>query len=70
MVMPRSRSRSMVSRAWACMSRWEMVFGEFQQAVGERGFAVIDVGDDAEIANMILFDGVTHGDSYLPLATV
>ena len=31
--------------------------GEFQQAVGERGFAVIDVGDDREVADV----GCVHG---------
>ena len=28
--------------------------GLFQQAVGQRGFAVVDMGDDAEIANFAL----------------
>ena len=27
--------------------------GDFQQAVGQRGFAVVDVGDDAEIADVL-----------------
>jgi hypothetical protein len=33
--------------------------GRFQQAVGKRGFAVIDVGDDREIAGE--FNG--HGEA-------
>jgi hypothetical protein len=27
--------------------------GELDQAVGQRGFAVIDVGDDAEVADVV-----------------
>ena len=37
MVMPRSRSRSMASSTWACISRAVRRAGELQQAVGERG---------------------------------
>ena len=31
--------------------------GQLEQPVGERGLAVIDVGDDAEVARAILGDG-------------
>ena len=50
MVMPRSRSRSMESSTWACISRAVSDAGQLQQAVGQRGFAVVDVRDDGEIA--------------------
>ena len=31
--------------------------GQLQQPVGERGLAVVDVGDDAEVAQAVLGDG-------------
>ena len=52
MVMPRSRSRSMASSTWACISRGGQRTGEFEQAVGEGGLAVIDVRDDREVADV------------------
>ena len=39
--------------------------GQLQHAVGQRGFAVVDVGDDAEVAGARLDGGVGlgHGES-------
>ena len=50
MVMPRSRSSSMESSTWACISRSCEAAAELDEAVGQCGLAVIDVGDDREIA--------------------
>ena len=52
MVMPRSRSRSIVSRTCSIISRWRKRAGDFEQAIGERRLAVIDVRNDAEIADV------------------
>ena len=52
MVMPRSRSRSMVSSTCAIISRWRQRAGDFEQAIGKRRFAVIDVRNDAEIPDV------------------
>ena len=49
MVMPRSRSRSIESSTWSCISR-AVTAGQLQQTVSQRGFAVIDVGNDRKIA--------------------
>ena len=51
MVMPRSRSRSMVSSTCSIISRCDSAPVYFEQAVGQRRFAVIDVRDDREIAD-------------------
>ena len=49
MVMPRSRSMSIRSRYWARMCRGVDDPGELQHPVGQRGLAVVDVRDDAEV---------------------
>ena len=51
MVMPRSRSRSIESSTCALISRWVSAPGQFEQPVGQGGFPVVDVRDDAEIAD-------------------
>ena len=50
-VMPRSRSMSMRSRYCARMSRSRHDAGDLQHPVGKRRLAVVDVGDDAEVAD-------------------
>ncbi len=50
MVMPRSRSRSMASRICACISRPVTEPVNLQQTVAQRRLAVVDVGNDGEIA--------------------
>ena len=52
MVMPRSRSRSMLSRNCASISRACSAPVSLEEPVGERRLAVIDVGDDREIADV------------------
>ena len=53
MVMPRSRSRSISSRNWDSISPARvMAPGAFEEAVGEGGLAVVDVGDDADVADL------------------
>jgi hypothetical protein len=52
MVMPRSRSRSIESRIWSLgLARGDGV-GRLQEPIGERGLAVVDVGDDREVADV------------------
>ena len=57
-VMPRSRSRSLESRMQLAD---ELAGAELaalaQQAVDQRGLAVVDVGDDGDVADV----GATHG---------
>ena len=48
-VIPRSRSRSMVSRSCSRMCRFATVAVCLDQAIGEGGLAMVDVGDDAEV---------------------
>jgi hypothetical protein len=52
MVMPRSRSRSIESRSCSLASRSETACGGLEQAVGEGGLAVVDVGDDGEVSDL------------------
>ena len=59
-VMPFSRSRSIESRIWSTISRSVDRAGALQQAVGQRRLAVIDVGDDAEVADPRLRDAIRH----------
>ena len=49
MVMPRSRSRSIESSTCSIISRCCQRAGNFEQAVGQRALAVIDVRNDREI---------------------
>ena len=51
MVMPRSRSISMESRIWSFISRLADGAGELDQPVGQGGFAMVDMGDDGEVAD-------------------
>ena len=52
MVMPRSRSMSMLSSTCAAhLARLEPA-AQLDQAIGERRLAVIDMGDDGEIADV------------------
>jgi hypothetical protein len=51
MVMPRSRSISIESSTCSFISR-SLSAGHLDQPVGERRLAVVDMGDDGEIANM------------------
>ena len=53
MVMPRSRSMSMRSRYCARIARGVDDAGELQHAVGQRRLAVVDVRDDAEVAQQL-----------------
>jgi hypothetical protein len=55
MVMPRSRSRSILSRIWGAISRLLHGAAGLDEPVGERGFAVVDVGDDGKIADVVLW---------------
>ena len=57
MVMPRSRSRSMESRIWLDHLAVGDGSTELDQPVGEGRFAVVDMGDDGEIADM---GGISH----------
>ena len=50
-VMPRSRSRSIVSSTCSRMSRSLDRTGALEQAIGQRRLAVVDVGDDGEVAD-------------------
>ena len=60
MVMPRSRSSSMLSRTWLVISRSVKRAGGLDQPVGQGGFPMVDMGDDGEVADMV--DGrVGHG---------
>ena len=52
MVMPRSRSSGSLSRNCSTFSRVLMAPGHVEDAIGERAFAVIDVGDDREVTNL------------------
>jgi hypothetical protein len=52
MVMPRSRSMSIESSTCASISRSARP-PHLDDAVGQRRLAVVDVGDDREIANVI-----------------
>ena len=52
-VMPRSRSRSILSSTWSFMSRDGDRPRGFEDAVGQRGLAVVDVRDDAEVADVV-----------------
>ena len=58
-VTPFSRSSSMVSRNWLRTSRAGDGAGALEEAVGEGGFAVVDVGDDREVANAIKLQDAT-----------
>jgi hypothetical protein len=51
MVMPRSRSISIASSTCSFMSRSATV-PSLDQPVGQGGFAVVDMGDDGEIADL------------------
>ena len=51
MVMPRSRSISMLSSTCSFISRAVSAAGLLDQAVGQRRLAVVDVGDDGEVAD-------------------
>ena len=55
MVMPRSRSMSMLNRAPAStISRFrEARRSDFDQAVGQRRLAVVDMRDDREVADVV-----------------
>ena len=37
--------------------------GDFEEAVGQGGLAVVDVGDDAEIADVLLVHDGNHGST-------
>ena len=52
MVMPRSRSRSIESRTCAIISRCESAPVHFEQAIGQRRLAVIDVRNDTEVPDV------------------
>ena len=52
MVMPRSRSRSIESSTCAIISRWLSAPVTSSRRSAKRGFAVIDVRNDREIADM------------------
>ena len=56
MVMPFSRSRSIESRTWVVI--WPLVdrVRQLEQPVGQRRLAVVDVGDDAEVADALRRD--------------
>ena len=60
MVMPRSRSRSMRVEELLLHLALLQRAGGLDQPVGQRGFAVVDVRDDAEVANA----GLGHGEQY------
>ncbi len=62
MVMPRSFSMSIEFEHLLLARHFTRVepAGELDQPVGERGFAVVDVGDDGEIADILNGDG-RHG---------
>ena len=62
MVMPRSRSISMLSSSCSFMSRSGDGAGGLDQPVGQRGLAVVDMGDDREVADAVQ-RGVGHGGS-------
>ena len=51
-VMPRSRSMSMLSRIWSWKSRSDDEPRPLDEAVGQGGLAVVDVRDDAEVADV------------------
>jgi hypothetical protein len=51
MVMPRSRSMSIRSRYCARIDALVDDAGELQHPVGQGRLAVVDVGDDAEVAD-------------------
>ena len=57
-VMPRARSSAMSSSNCSFISRLADRAGEFQQPIGQRALAVVDVGDDREIADEL---GIGHG---------
>ncbi len=59
MVMPRSCSMSMRSRKRSRISRSGNDAAQLQDTVGHRGFAVVDVRDDAEVPDQRLI-GVTR----------
>ena len=61
MVMPFSRSRSMESRTWLVIWRASMVWVSSSSRSARRGLAVVDVGDDAEVAQAVLGDGHEAG---------
>ena len=65
MVMPRSRSISIESSIWSFISRSDSAAAQLDQPVGERRFAVVDMGDDGEIADM---GGISHLRRCLALA--
>ena len=62
-VMPFSRSRSIESRSWATISRCVDGAGVLEQPIGEGRFAVVDVGDDAEVADALEWNGAHFGPS-------
>ena len=51
MVIPRSRSRSIESSSWARMLRSLDGVRELEDAIGQRRLPMVDVGDDAEVAD-------------------
>ena len=56
MVMPRSRSRSMSSSICSRKSRLVDGAGLDQELIGQGALAVVDVGDDGEIADVLAVD--------------
>ena len=51
-VMPRSRSRSILSRNCVALLARRERLGGVEQPIGERALAVVDVRDDAEVADV------------------
>jgi hypothetical protein len=58
MVMPRSRSMSIESRTCSFISR-SVRPPHLDQPVGERRLAMVDMGDDGEVADMV-FEAISH----------
>ena len=65
MVMPRSRSRSMLSRTCSSISRAWQRAGQLEQTVGQRRLAVVDVGDDGEVADEALVHVACEATDYI-----
>ena len=53
MVMPRSRSRSMLSSSCSSISRDGDRLALLEQTVGKGGFAVVNMCNNREIANLL-----------------
>ena len=65
-VMPRSRSRSMESSTCASISRSLKPAAQLDEAVGQRGFAVVDVGDDGKVADVLHQENQKKGTRKCP----